>query len=111
MAIALGAAGIVTGMDHAPGTPARADVTAAGDAEVTPLLDAAQADLSALAGQVEALGSQARGALAALNRSIPPRAMTRSPRATAWWPTCSPGPRRSAATWPPCRMSARRPPP
>ena len=54
-------------MDHAPGTPARPDVTAAGDAEVTPMLDAAQADLSALAGQVEALGSQARGALAALN--------------------------------------------
>ncbi len=67
VAIALGAAGIVTGMDHAPGTPARPDVTAAGDAEVTPMLDAAQADLSALAGQVEALGSQARGALAALN--------------------------------------------
>jgi hypothetical protein len=46
-------------------------VTAAGDAEVAPLLDAAQADLSALAGQVEALGSQARGALAALNRLDP----------------------------------------
>ena len=28
VAIALGAAGIVTGMDHAPGTPARPDVTA-----------------------------------------------------------------------------------
>lgn len=71
VAIALGAAGIVTGMDHAPGTAARADVTAAGDAEVTPMLDAAQADLSALADQVEALGSQARGALAALNRLDP----------------------------------------
>ena len=71
VAIALGAAGIVTGMDHAPGTSARPDVTAAGDAEVTPMLDAAQADLSALAGQVEALGSQARGALAALNRLDP----------------------------------------
>ena len=71
VAIALGAAGIVTGMDHAPGTPARPDVTAAGDAEVTPMLDAAQADLSALAGQVEALGSQARGALAALNSLDP----------------------------------------
>ena len=71
MAIALGAAGIVTGMDHPPGTPARPDVTAAGDAEVTPMLDAAQADLSALADQVEALGTQARGALAALNSLDP----------------------------------------
>ncbi len=67
IAIALGAAGIVAGMDHAPGTAGRADVTAAGDAEVTPLLDAAQADLAALADEVEALGTQARAALGALN--------------------------------------------
>lgn len=65
--IALGVAGLVTGMDHPPGTLARAELTAAGDAEVTPLLDAAQADLSALADQVDALSSQARAALAALN--------------------------------------------
>lgn len=65
--IALGAAGIVAAMDQAPGGTGRADVTAAGDAQVTPMLDAAQADLSALAGQVDALGVQARGALAALN--------------------------------------------
>jgi len=69
--IAMGAAGIVTGMDHAPGTNARADLTAAGDAEVTPLLDAARGDLAGLAGQVEALGTQARGALAALNSADP----------------------------------------
>ena len=69
--IALGAAGIVTGMDRPLGTAARADLTAAGDAEVTPLLDAAQAHLSALADQVEALGTQARGALAALNSADP----------------------------------------
>ena len=67
--IALGAAGIVTGMDHPPGTATRGDLTAAGDAHVTPLLDAAQADLSGLADQVEALGAQARRALAALNGS------------------------------------------
>jgi len=71
LAIALGAAGIVTGMDHAPGTAGRVDVTAAGDAEVTPLLDSAQTDLSALADQVEALGIRARGALAALNSLDP----------------------------------------
>lgn len=67
--IAMGAAGIVTGMDRTPGTAARADLTAAGDAEVTPLLDAARDDLTGLADQVEALGTQARGALAALNSS------------------------------------------
>jgi len=69
--IALGAAGIVTGLDHPPGTAARADLTAAGDARVIPLLDSAEADLSALADQVEALGTQARGALAALNGADP----------------------------------------
>lgn len=65
--IGLGAAGLVTGMDHPPGTPARAELTAAGDARVTPLLDEAETDLGALSDQVESLGTQARGALAALN--------------------------------------------
>lgn len=69
--IALGAAGIVAAMDQSPGATGRADVTETGDAEVTPMLDAAQGDLSALAGQVEALGVQARGALAALNGADP----------------------------------------
>ena len=67
--IALGAAGLVSAVDHAPGTLARAELTAAGDAEVSPMLDAAEADFGALADQVEALGAQARGALAALNGS------------------------------------------
>ena len=67
VAIALGAAGIVTGMDHPPGTAGRTDVTVAGDAEVTVQLDAAKADLQALTSRVEALGVQARTALAALN--------------------------------------------
>ncbi|HEV8403216.1 MAG TPA: hypothetical protein VGQ31_09295 [Candidatus Limnocylindrales bacterium] len=71
LVIALGAAGIVAGMDHPPGSDGRPDVTAAGDAEVTPMLDAANGDLSALADQVEALGTQARGALAALNSADP----------------------------------------
>lgn len=66
-AIALGAAGIVTGMDHPPGSAGRTDITAAGDADVTAKLDAAETDLSRLADTVEALGTQARGALAALN--------------------------------------------
>ena len=65
--IALGAAGLVTGLDRAPGSAGRPELTAAGDAAVVPMLDAAEADLGALADQVEALGRQARGALAALN--------------------------------------------
>ena len=71
LVIALGAAGLVAGMDHPPGTPARAELTAAGDAEVTRLLDAADSHLAALGDQVEALGAQARGALAALNGADP----------------------------------------
>ncbi len=67
--IALGGAGIVNAMDHQPGTPARAELTSSGDREVEPMLDAAAADLVALADQVAALGVQARGALAALNGS------------------------------------------
>ena len=65
--IALGAAGIATGLDQAPGTDGRAELTMNGDAEVTPKLDAIDADLSDLAEQVGALGTQARGALASLN--------------------------------------------
>ena len=69
--IALGAAGLVTGFDQAPGALGRPELTAANDARVTPMLDAAEADLRALADQVEALGIQARGALAALNGADP----------------------------------------
>jgi hypothetical protein len=71
VAIAFGAAGIVAAMDHAGATSSRVELTAAGDAEVTPLLDAAQTDLAALADQVAALGAQARAALAALNAADP----------------------------------------
>jgi hypothetical protein len=46
-------------------------VTASGDAVVVPLLDAAESDLGDLADLVEALGTQARGALAALNGADP----------------------------------------
>ena len=67
--IALGAAGLVSGLDHR--SAARHELTAAGDARVTPMLDAAEADLAALADQVEALGGQARGALAAFNGADP----------------------------------------
>jgi hypothetical protein len=65
--IALGAAGLVTALDHPPGSDGRPDVPTPGDAEVVKQLDAAETDLTALADQVEALGSTARAALAALN--------------------------------------------
>ncbi len=69
--IALGAAGLVTGMDRPPGSAARPEVAYAGDAEVALLLDHAQAQLVAVADEVQALGTQARGALSALNGSEP----------------------------------------
>ena len=67
--IALGAAGLVTGLDHPPGSTGRFELTAAGDSEVTPLLDASRSDLEDLAEEVEDLSTQARGALAALKQS------------------------------------------
>ena len=67
IAIALGAAGLVSGVDHQPGTPARPELTYARDREVEAGLDTASEELAALADTVAALGVQARGALAALN--------------------------------------------
>jgi hypothetical protein len=68
IAIALGAAGIVTGMGAQP-NGARSALTMRGDAIVTPVLDAAEADLRRLADDVAELSVEARGALAALNGS------------------------------------------
>ena len=67
VAIALGAAGLVSGADHQPGTAARPELTYVRDTETTTALDAATRDLEGLVDQVAALGVQARGALAALN--------------------------------------------
>lgn len=74
--IAAGAAGIATGLDQAPGTDGRAEPATNADAQVTPQLDAIDADLSDLADQVGALGTQARGALASLNGADPDTAQT-----------------------------------
>ena len=65
--IAFGAAGLVSGADHQPGTSARPELTYTRDNEVDSALDAATRDLDELVEQVAALGIQARGALAALN--------------------------------------------
>jgi hypothetical protein len=54
-------------MDVPPTSVARPELTAAGDAQVTPALDAVEGQLTALASDVDDLGTQARGALAALS--------------------------------------------
>jgi hypothetical protein len=64
--IAVGGAGLVTGLANQPGTPARAELTADGDRAAAPGLAEAQADLSDLADQVARLGELGRGALTAL---------------------------------------------
>ncbi len=66
--IALGSAGVVSGLDHQPGTPARPELTWAGDRAVRRDLAAATDELAAISRQVDAVGVQgraARGALAA----------------------------------------------
>ena len=69
LAIAVGAAGLVSGTDHLPSTTARPELTFSRDREVDATLDEASAGLVELADTVAALGVQARGALAALNGS------------------------------------------
>lgn len=65
--IALGAAGLVTGMDASPSAGGRSELTRRGDVIVTAALDDAEAELRALADDVTALGTESRTALAALN--------------------------------------------
>ena len=64
--ISAGAAGVVTGMEHVPGTAARAELTWRGDQAATPALDAAQGRIESLQPDVDELGVLARGALASL---------------------------------------------
>jgi hypothetical protein len=63
--VALGAAGLVANVDHLPGTPARAELTWAGDQQIKPELVAARADLQAIDLQLDRLGTLARASLAA----------------------------------------------
>jgi hypothetical protein len=64
--IALGAAGLVAALDHLPGGTGRAELTWAADRTVADDLDAASAELVALADAVGVLGGHGRTALAAL---------------------------------------------
>src|SRR4051794_8890111 len=51
--IALGAAGLAAGVDHEPGTAARAELTYAGDSAIRPGLDAATADAEKLSDDLD----------------------------------------------------------
>jgi hypothetical protein len=64
--VALGAAGLVGAMAHQPGTPARAELTWAGDRAIEPRLRAVEDELVLLAADLDRLGELGRGALAAL---------------------------------------------
>ena len=64
--LALGSAGIVAGMQHQPGTSARAELTYAADVRIAPGLAASAGDLQDLANDVDALGTLGTGALAAI---------------------------------------------
>jgi len=66
VAIAFGAAGLVTAMDAPPAGRDRPELTMRGDAVVTPALDTIDRELVVLSDDVDALGIQARGALGAL---------------------------------------------
>ncbi len=63
LVVAVGVAGVAATMNHAPGTPARAELTYDGDREIAPALDAATTDLQALSDRVDDLGAAARDAL------------------------------------------------
>jgi hypothetical protein len=64
--IAIGGAGMLAGIDHPPGTPARAELTWEADQLLAPELDQVAADLRSLSAQVDELGSEGRRILAAV---------------------------------------------
>lgn len=61
--LAASAAGLAGLAWHPPGSPSRAELTYAGDAELGARLDIARADLKVIAGDVEALAAEAKSAL------------------------------------------------
>jgi hypothetical protein len=76
LVISLGAAGIVARMDRSAGGSDGTGLTTRGDAIVDAHLDVAATELEAMSADVDALGVQARGALAALVASDPDTAAT-----------------------------------
>jgi hypothetical protein len=69
--LAAGAAGLVAQANHAPGSPARAELTYAADAALSARLDQATVQLQAIATHVEQLAEEAKTALAQLASSDP----------------------------------------
>jgi hypothetical protein len=65
MLVALGSAGLVASLDHQPGSETRPELTWAGDNAIGPHLTQARTDLQAIGGQLDQLGTLARGSLAA----------------------------------------------
>jgi hypothetical protein len=61
--LAAGAAGLIAQASHTPGTPARADLTAEGDALLNARLDQATSRLEGIAGSVDGLADTAKTAL------------------------------------------------
>jgi hypothetical protein len=66
LVLSLGVAGIAVGLNHPPSTGARPELTWAADRAIAPGLDAVQADLGTLLGEVDGLAELGRGALTAL---------------------------------------------
>ena len=64
--MAFGSAGIVAGIDHAPGTPARAELTWTYDTAIELELDESIRQLRKIALQLDEVGTLARGSLAAI---------------------------------------------
>ena len=67
---------------HPPGSPSRAELTYAGDAELGARLDIARADLEVIAGDVEALAAEARARSRRSPAPTPPASRQASNRAT-----------------------------
>lgn len=71
--LAVAAAGLIGGTWHAPGSPARAELTYIGDAALDPRLDAATAQLGVIAALVDELTQEAKTALGEVASSDPSR--------------------------------------
>jgi hypothetical protein len=71
--LAVAGAGLVGGTFHAPGSPARAELTHAGDASLRPRLDDASDRLRRIAVDVDSLAQDAKTALAEIASADPAR--------------------------------------
>jgi hypothetical protein len=71
--LAISGAGLVDGAWHAPGSPARAELTWAGDSEIDARLDLATIELQRISDDVEQLATEAKTALAEVASTDPSR--------------------------------------